>query len=101
MEWIQAIIFIWARRMEWQIKNGFLINALELKLCHIFVQGSHVFAMFYAHALHDGHGHTHTYKRDDHYPICSNCSMGVCLHCMALLCIVATLRGVFLTNFSA
>ena len=57
----------------------------------MFVQGSHAFAMFYAHALHDKPGipvmHAHILCRR---PLPDLIKIGVqaaCLHFMALLCI--------------
>ena len=53
-------LFIWAHRMDrtWKLGgSGNLIHTLELKLWSFPIQGSYVFAMFYAHTLRDGWGY--------------------------------------------
>ena len=57
---------------------GFLIHAFELKLLHFNV--SH---MLYREAMHlQCFTPTRTYKRDDHYPICTKLHYG----CLLALC---------------
>ena len=43
------------------VRAGFLIHTFELKIVsHMYVQGSHMFAVFHTHVLREGHSHVHT-----------------------------------------
>ena len=46
--------------MAWIFDSHLWIRYGTLKFSHMFVQGSHTFAMFYAHALREGRGHART-----------------------------------------
>ena len=62
-----AILIALTKKLSSAIQSsGLLIHTFEDSASRMYVQGSHTFAMFSAHALHVRGVVTRTYKRDDH-----------------------------------